>query len=259
MPRFSANLGFLWSDRPLLGRIDAAARAGFRAIELHWPYEVPAADLKARAERHGLSILALNTPVGAQAGDFGLAAVPGREDEFRQGFRQAMDYARAAGIPAVHVMAGVTQSGQEAAARATFLANLKHITPLAEQAGVTLLLEPINRKDRPGYFYDRIDDAAGIITAIGSPALRIMFDCYHVGLTEGDVLARLEAALPLIGHIQIAAVPSRAEPDEGILDYPAVFAAIDRLGYQGWVGVEYRPRGDTDSGLGWMRTLVPSS
>jgi hydroxypyruvate isomerase len=252
MPRFSANLGFLWPDRPLLERVDAAAKAGFKAIELHWPYDVPAADLKARAEHHGLAILALNTPVGTYDGDFGLAAVPGREEEFRQGFGQALDYARAAGIPAIHVMAGIVPPARQAAAGATFLANLREVAPLAEQAGVTLLLEPINRKDRPGYFYDRIDEAARIIEAIGSPALRIMFDCYHVGITEGHVLARLEAVLPLIGHIQIAAVPSRAEPDEGDLDYRAVFAAIDRLGYRGWVGAEYRPRGDTDAGLGWM-------
>jgi 2-dehydrotetronate isomerase len=257
MPRFSANLGFLWSDRPLLERVDAAARAGFRAIELHWPYDVSAAELKARAEHHGLAILALNTPVGVQAGDFGLAAMPGREDEFRRGFRQAMDYAGAVGIPAIHVMAGVVAPGRERLAHATFMENLGAIAPLAEKAGLTLLLEPINRKDRPGYFYDRIDEAARIIDIIASPALKIMFDCYHVGVTEGDVTGRMREFWPKLGHIQIAAVPSRAEPDEGVLDYREVFTVIDQLGYTGWVGAEYKPRSDTDLGLEWLHALSP--
>lgn len=252
MPRFSANLGFLWPELALLDRIDAAARAGFRAIELHWPYDVPAQELREAAARHRLSVLALNTPVGREPGDFGLAAVPGREAEFRKGFEQARIYALQAGIPAIHVMAGVVAPGSAEAARAAILDNLAFAARAAEQDGLMLLLEPINRKDRPGYFYDRIDEATDLIGAIGSPALRIMFDCYHVGITEGDVIARLETALPLVGHIQIAAVPGRAEPDEGTLDYRAVFAAIDRLGYQGWVGAEYKPRGKTEDGLGWM-------
>jgi hydroxypyruvate isomerase len=252
MPRFSANLGFLWPELTLLERIEAAASAGFRAVELHWPYDVPAQELRDVAARHRLAVLALNTPVGSQPGDFGLAAVPGREAEFRTGFEQARIYALQAGIPAIHVMAGVVEPGSAEAARATILDNLAFAARAAEQHGLMLLLEPINRKDRPGYFYDRIDEAAHLIGAIGSPALRIMFDCYHVGIAQGDVIARLETALPLVGHIQIAAVPSRAEPDEGTLDYRAVFAAIDRLGYQGWVGAEYKPRGKTEDGLGWM-------
>lgn len=252
MPRFSANLGFLWPELTLLNRVEAAARAGFKAIELHWPYDVPALELRGAAARHGLSVLALNTPVGNQPGDFGLAAVPRREAEFRKGFEQARIYALQSGIPAIHVMAGVAEPGSAEAARATILDNLAFAARVAEQDGLMLLLEPINRKDRPGYFYDRIDEAAYLIGAIGSPALRIMFDCYHVGITEGEVIAQLETALPLIGHIQVAAVPSRAEPDEGMLDYRAVFAAIDRLDYQGWVGAEYKPRGRTEDGLGWM-------
>jgi hydroxypyruvate isomerase len=252
MPRFSANLGFLWPDLPLLGRIEAAARAGFRAIELHWPYELPADDLKAEAQRFGLKVLALNTPVGSEPGDFGLAALPGRQAEFRAGFAQARDYALQAGIPAIHVMAGVIPSGSSGDAHMTFLENLAFAAREAEQNGLRLLLEPINQKDRPGYFYSRIAEAAALMDEIGSSAVRIMFDCYHVGMTEGDVIQRLEANLPKVGHIQIAAVPSRAEPDEGSLNYAQVFKAIDALGYQGWVGAEYRPRGATDAGLGWM-------
>lgn len=256
MLRFSANLGFLWPELPLLDRIDAAARAGFRAIELHWPYDIPARTLRARAAQHGLAILGLNTPTGSKPGDFGLGAVPGREAEFRGGFGQAIAYATDAGIGAIHVMAGVPPEGQAALARQTFLDNLRAILPAAEKAGVTLLLEPINRKDRPGYFYDRIEDAAGIIAALGSPQVKVMFDCYHVGITEGDVIARLTRHLPIIGHVQIAAVPSRAEPDEGTLDYAQVFDALDHIGYAGWIGAEYKPRAGTDAGLGWMKSRL---
>ncbi len=256
MPRFSANLGFLWPDRPVLERVDAAARAGFRAIELHWPYDIPATILRARAEAQGVAILGINTPVGSETGDFGLGALPGREVEFREAFAMTLRYAEAIGAAAIHVMAGVPPEGQETAARETFLANLRHAAPLAADAGVMLLLEPINRRDKPGYFYDRLADAQTIIDEIGHASLRIMFDCYHVGITEGEVIARLEKHLASIGHIQFASVPNRTEPDEGTLDYRAVFAAIDRLGYAGWVGAEYKPRGPTDDGLGWMRALA---
>lgn len=252
MPRFSANLGFLWTDRPLLERIDAAARAGFRAVELHWPYEVPAKTLRARLVEQGLTLVALNTPVGSRPGDFGLGAVPGREAEFRGGCGQAIAYALDAGAGAIHVMAGLVTAENGAHARLTFLDNLRAILPAAEKAGLTLLLEPINRRDRPGYFYDRIAEAVAIVEALGSPAVKVMFDCYHVGITEGDVSGLLERHFGRIGHVQIAAVPSRAEPDEGTLDYTSVFATLDRLGYAGWVGAEYKPRGDTDAGLGWM-------
>ncbi|MGL5447941.1 MAG: hydroxypyruvate isomerase family protein [Rhabdaerophilum sp.] len=252
MPRFSANLGFLWPDRPLLKRIDSAARAGFKAVELHWPYDVPAREMRDRMARHDLTLLGINTPVGQHAGDFGLGAWPGREGEFLAGFAEALAYATEAGARAIHVMAGVIPSELAPEARATFLGNLRQILPLAKRSGITLLLEPINRRDKPGYFYDRIEEAAAIIRELGSPALKIMFDCYHVGITEGDVIRRMEEFWPLIGHIQIAAVPSRAEPDEGTLDYAQVFAAIDRLHYAGWVGAEYKPRADTDVGLGWL-------
>jgi 2-dehydrotetronate isomerase len=253
MPRFSANLGFLWPEMPLLARVDAAARAGFRGVELHWPYDVPASELRARLEKHGLALIGLNTPAGERAGDFGLAALPGREAEFQAGFEQALAYAIATRCGAIHIMAGVVPAEQAKVARATLIANLQSVLPAAANAGITLLLEPINRKDRPGYFYERIEDAAGIVAEIGHPALRIMFDCYHVGRIGADVLATLRAHWALIGHIQFAAVPSRAEPDEGEIDYPALFVTLDRMGYQGWLGAEYRPRGRTEDGLGYLR------
>ncbi|WP_207481394.1 hydroxypyruvate isomerase family protein [Arenibaculum pallidiluteum] len=256
MIRLSANLGFLWPDRPLLDRIDAAARAGFRAVELHWPYDVPAARVREACARNGLALLGLNTPVGdAAAGEFGLAAVPGRGRDFRDGFARALDYAREAGAGAIHVMAGVVAPGSEAAARDAFVENLAGAAPQAEEAGVVLLLEPINPVDKPDYFYARAEDALPVMDAVGSPALRLMFDCYHAQRTTGDVTPRLARLMDRIGHVQIAAAPSRAEPDEGELDHRAVFAALERLGYAGWVGCEYRPRADTDAGLSWIGRL----
>ena len=254
MPRFSANLGFLWPDRPLLERIDAAAAAGFKAIELHWPYATPAADVRARCEKHGLVLLGINTPIGdGDKGDFGLGAQAGREEEFRETFLQTVAYAREAGASSVHVMAGVVAEDRKAEARKVFVENLRFAT--ANAVGLTLLLEPINQRDKPGYFYSSIDEAADIIAEVGAPNLKIMFDVYHVGVSEGDVTKRLERHLADIGHVQIAAVPSRAEPDEGEIAYASIFATLDRIGWGGWTGCEYRPRGDTDAGLAWMRTL----
>jgi hydroxypyruvate isomerase len=255
MVRFSANLGFLWPGRPLLGQIDAAASAGFRAIEVHWPYDVPALDVKAACARHGLAMLGLNTVRGNRPGDNGLAAVPGREADFAAALDQSLAYCRAAGFTAIHVMAGVVPAGQASAATTLFE---RHIALAADKAaadGLTILLEPLNPRDAPGYFYASIERADAIITAVGRPNVKIMFDCYHVAVMQGDVLKRLERFMPRIGHVQIAAVPSRAEPDEGEIAYPAIFAALDALGYRGWVGCEYKPRGDTDAGLAWVKKL----
>jgi hydroxypyruvate isomerase len=253
MPRFSANLGFLWPDRPLLERIDAAAAAGFKAIELHWPYATPAAEVKARYDRYGLLLLGINTPVGnAEKGDFGLGAQEGREKEFRTTFLQSVDYARAAGASAIHVMAGLA-SPDRARAREIFIDNLRFAAKQAPD--LTLLLEPINQRDKPGYFYSTIGEAAEIISKVEASNLKIMFDVYHVGVSEGDVTMRLERHLADIGHVQIAAVPSRAEPDEGEIAYGSIFPTLDRIGYAGWTGCEYRPRGDTDEGLAWIGKL----
>jgi hydroxypyruvate isomerase len=254
MPRFSANLGFLWPDRPLLDRIDAAAAAGFKAIELHWPYATPADAVRQRCADRGIVLLGINTPVGnAEKGDFGLGAQAGREAEFSDGFRQSAEYARSAGASYVHVMAGVVAPEHKARAKGVFIENLAFAAKAAPD--LTLLLEPINQRDKPGYFYSTLGEAADIIGEVGAPNLKIMFDVYHVGVSEGDVLTRLERHLPQIGHVQIAAVPSRAEPDEGEIAYGAVFAALDRLGYAGWTGCEYRPRAGTDEGLAWVKAL----
>lgn len=246
MPKFSANLGFLWPDRPVLDRIAAAADAGFKAVEFHWPFDVPAEALGDACRRRGLVLLGLNTSPGdLSKGDFGLGAVEGREADFEKALDQAVGYARVAGLSSLHVMAGVP-AGPRERARAVFVDNLRKAVRKAPD--LTLLLEPINQRDKPGYFYSTIEEAASLIEEIGAPNLRIMFDVYHVGVSQGDVLKRLERFLPMIGHIQIAAVPSRAEPDEGEIAYGAVLAEIDRLGYAGWVGCEYKPRAGTDEG-----------
>jgi 2-dehydrotetronate isomerase len=254
--RFSANLGFLWAERPLLARIGAAARAGFRAVEMHWPYDVPANDVAATIQQHSLTLLGINTaPGNFAAGERGLGALPGRESDFRATLDQAVEYCRRSGARAIHVMAGnVAESGRRDA-RAVFAANLRTAAAKAAPHGLTLLLEPLNRADNPGYFYSTLEEATSLLEELSLPSLKLQFDIYHVARSEGDVLRKLERYLPLIGNVQIAAVPSRAEPDEGEISYRAVLESLDALGYSGWVGCEYRPRGDTDAGLCWMRTI----
>jgi hydroxypyruvate isomerase len=256
MLRFSANLGFLWPDLPLIARIEAAARAGFKAVELHWPYDVPPEDVEQSCTRLGLCLLGINTPVGDVAkGDFGLAAVPGREAEFQAAFDVAVDYARASGASAIHAMAGVVPAGERETARQVFRHNIGRAADKAARHGISVLLEAINPRDKPGYFYSTLGEVADLMNQIARPNLRMMFDVYHVAISEGDILIKLERHLPNIGHVQIAAVPSRAEPDEGEIAYSAIFEALERLGYAGWVGCEYKPRGDTLEGLRWIRAL----
>ena len=242
---FSANLGFLWADRPLPDAIRAAHAAGFAAVECHWPYETPAAETLAALRETGLVMLGLNTRRG-NAGENGLSALPGREAEARAAIDEALAYARATGTQAVHVMAG-NSSGPRA--RATFVANLAYACAQAE--GVTILIEPLNPYNAPGYYLNSTSLAADILSEVGASNLRLMFDCYHVQIIEGDVCRRLEGLLPLIGHIQIAAVPDRGAPDHGELDYGYVLARIAALGWSAPIGAEYLP-GPGAPDMGWM-------
>jgi 2-dehydrotetronate isomerase len=256
MVKFSANLGFLWPDMPLLKRIDAAGHAGFKAVELHWPYDVPPETVRQACERHGMRLLGINTPPGDVAkGDFGLAAVSGREAEFQAAFDVAVDYARASGASAIHAMAGVVPAGERDQAGLVFMHNIGEAADKAARHGISVLLEAINPRDKPGYFYSTVGEVADLMSKIDRPNLRMMFDVYHVGVAEGDILTKLELHMARIGHVQIAAVPSRAEPDEGEVAYGAIFEALDRLGFAGWVGCEYKPRGNTDEGLRWTKAL----
>lgn len=253
MVAFSANLGFLWAELALPDAIAAAARAGFGAVECHWPYDVDPGDVKAALAQHGLGMVCLNTKRGDhRAGEFGLSALVGRKADARAAIDQAIDYAAAVGARAVHVMAGIADGDQ---ARAVFMDNLRYGLRRAAPHGITLLIEPINRGDVPGYFLCSADQGAAIIREIASPYLRLMFDCYHLETIHGDVTGLLDRLIAIIGHIQIAAVPGRGEPDGGALNYRPLLKLIDDLGYGGFVGAEYRPRAGTDAGLGWMKIL----
>lgn len=248
--KFSANLGFLWADLPLCDAIHAAHSAGFDAVELHWPYDTPAADVLAALRDTGLPCLGLNTRKGdVTAGENGLSALPGRGAEARAAIEEALAYAQAINAKAVHVMAGFAQGAE---AHATFVANLHYASERAAKTGATILIEPLNRHDAPGYFLTTTDQAREIIAEVAAPNLRLMFDCYHVGRTEGDVTTRLADLQPMIGHIQIASVPDRGAPDHGELHYPSVFNAISALGWDVPLGAEYKPDGDTGTTLNWL-------
>lgn len=251
MPRFAANIAYLYSERPLTERPAAAAAGGFAGVEGQFPYATPAAALRTEIDRHGLTMLGINTERGG-AGQFGLAALPNRERDFDALFAQALDYIIAVGGRAIHVLAGFAPVNERPAAERTYIANLSRAADLAAGTGITLLIEPINNRDRPHYFLNRVEHAADIIAKTGRSNIRIQFDFYHAQIMGGDLLRRFEAHLPLIGHVQIAAVPSRHEPDEGEVNYPAIFRALDTLGYAGWVAAEYHPRGPTEDGLGWL-------
>jgi hydroxypyruvate isomerase len=250
MPRFSANLGYLFAERPLLERFGAAAAAGFKVVELQFPYEQAAQAVRRELERHGLGILGINTPVGPDAGS-GLAGVPGREHDFDALFSQALDYAATIGATSIHCMAGVVLPELQAEGEKVFVANLARAADRAREKGIVILIEPINRRDRPNYLLQRPEQAAAILARVGRPNVRMQFDFYHVQIEGGDLVTRFARHLPLVGHVQIAAVPSRAEPDEGEVNYPAIFDMLDRTGYGGFVGCEYKPRGRTEDGLGW--------
>jgi hydroxypyruvate isomerase len=252
MPRLAANLGLLFTERPLLQRFEAAAKAGFKAVEAQFPYAESPAAVRGELERLGLVMLGINTALG-RPGESGLAAVPGREQEFTAQFKQSLDYAVAVGGNAIHCMAGIVPPEQRPAAERTLIANLKEASDLAAPHDITLLIEPINPRDRPDYFLTRAEQGADIIARLERPNVKLQFDFYHQQIVGGDLIRRFERHLPCIGHVQIAAVPSRAEPDEGEINYPAVLAAVDKLGYRGWVAAEYKPRGLTEDGLGWAR------
>ena len=264
MPRFAANLTMMYGEYPFPDRFAAAAKDGFKAVEFLFPYEYPANDLATWLHEHGLIQVLLNAPPGNFAvGERGLASLPGREAEFRAGIRTALEYAQTLACPRVHVMAGVEATGVERAAmRGTFKANLAWAAELAAPAGIELAIEPINARDMPGYFLNRQDEAHALVDEIGNSALKVQMDLYHCQIVEGDVSMKLRKYLSgsgknHVGHIQIASVPDRHEPDRGELNYDYLFDLIDELGYDGWIGCEYRPRAGTSDGLAWLRKRSP--
>ena len=250
MIRFSANLGFLWADLPLPDAIRAAKAANFHAVECHWPYDVPASEVKQAIDETGLEMLGLNTRRGdVEGGDNGLSAIPGREAEAQAAIDEAISYATAIGARNVHVMAGFDQSF---AGGHTFIDNLEYACKQGAKHNLSILIEPLNRHDAPGYFLRTTRQAADLIDDVGEPNLKLMFDCYHVGRTEGDVISRLKDMLPIIGHIQFASVPDRGAPDHGEIDYRAIFAEIEAVGWAQPLGAEYKPPGNTNDTLDWM-------
>jgi 2-dehydrotetronate isomerase len=248
MPRFAANLSMMFTERPFIERFDAAAAAGFEAVEYLFPYEHDAQLLRDALDAAELHQALFNAPPGDWTqGERGLAAIPGRGVAFRELFEQAVRYADVIGPDRIHVMAGITTGTW---ARATYIDNLRWAADRVPDR--TLVIEPINTRDIPGYFLNRSDEAVRILEAVGAPNLKLQFDLYHAQIMEGDLTRKLEKLIGYIGHIQIAGVPDRHEPDAGELNVWHLFDVLDRLGYDGWVGCEYRPAGRTEDGLGWF-------
>ena len=257
MPRFAANLSMMFNEHPFLDRFDAAAKAGFAGVEFLFPYEYPAADLKQRLAANGLTQVLFNMFPGDWAkGERGMAALPGRQAAFRDSVKQALDYATTLSCKLVHCMAGIVPAEvPPVTAAATYAANLAWAGEQAKAAGVKLAIEPINHRDMPGYHLNTEAQGAAIVDAIGFDKIGLQFDVYHCQTTEGDVTKRMEKHLPVIVHMQIADVPARNEPGTGEIGWPFVFKRMDELGYAGWVGLEYRPAGDTVAGLVWRKNF----
>ena len=259
MPNFAANLSFLYTEHPMLERFAAAAEDGFRGVEMLFPYALPATTLAAQARAQGLQVVLCNVPPGDWTlGQRGFAAVPGSEALFRDSLLQALDYAVTLQCPALHVLAGLLPAGADRSrAAATYRDNLAWAVEQARPAGVTLMIEPINPRDIPGYFLNHQAEAhavcAQVCAATGLDNLKVQMDLYHCQIVEGDLARRIEAHVAGIGHMQIAGVPERHEPDSGEVNYPFLFKLLDQLGYAGWIGCEYRPRNGTRAGLGWVR------
>lgn len=256
MPKFAANLTMMFTEVPFPERFAAAARAGFQAVEFLFPYEYTPQEVAGWLKENRLENALFNLPPGDwAAGERGLASLPGREEEFRAGVARGLEYALAMGTPKLHAMAGLLPAGADRAAhRETYIANLRHAARELARHGRTLLIEPINQRDMPGYFLSLQAEAHAIREAVGEPNLLVQMDLYHAQIMEGDLAVKLKRHFAGIGHIQIAGVPARHEPDEGELNYPYLFRLMDELGYEGWVGCEYRPRGKTEDGLGWLKT-----
>ena len=261
MPKFAANLTLMYNEYDFLDRFAAAARDGFKGVELLFPYNFAAGEIKARLNDNGLTQALFNCPPGNwAAGERGIASLPGREDEFKRGIEQALDYACVLGNTCLHVMAGLIQPGQDRVRhRTAYLENLAYAAQQAVTHGITILIEPINVRDMPGYFLNRQDDAHTICREIGLPNLKVQFDLYHCQIVEGDVAMKMRRDIAGIGHMQIAGVPERHEPDIGELNYPYLFQLMDELGYEAWVGCEYRPKAGTSEGLQWLKSWLAKS
>jgi hydroxypyruvate isomerase len=255
MPNFAANLNFLFQELPFLERFGAAAAAGFRGVECLLPYEAPADAIAAELARHKLTLALINLPPGdPAAGERGFGALPGREADFMAGVEQALGYAGATGCTRIHVLSGIWPADRPKAEGARVLAaNLRRAADLVAPHGITLLIEPINPRDIPGYFLNTSTEALAILDAVGRDDVKLQLDLYHCQIMEGDLATHLRRLHGRYAHLQIAGVPERHEPDRGEIHYPYLLELIDALGYDGWIGCEYRPAAGTLAGLGWAR------
>jgi hydroxypyruvate isomerase len=261
MIRFATNLTMMFTERPLAERFEAARAAGFAAVECQQPYELPAREIARILKATGQPMLLINTPPGnAAAGERGLACLVGREADFEAAFAKTMEYVRALDVKYVHVMAGVpAPTTDPSISDQVFLRNLKGALRHAAGSGVTLLVEPLNHRDFPGYHLTKFAHARRLIDAIGDERLRLQFDIYNRQISEGDLERALREYIDIAPHIQIAGNPGRHEPDVGEINYAHLFRIIDELGYEGWIGCEYKPVGDTVAGLGWRERLAPQA
>jgi hydroxypyruvate isomerase len=254
MPKFAANLTMLFNEVPFLDRFALAAQAGFKAVEFMFPYGFSAADIHGRLKEHRLQLVLHNLPAGDwDAGERGIACIPGREAEFRTGVGQAIEYARVLGVPQLNCLVGKTPAGVNAATvHATLIANLRYAATQLAGAGLKLLVEPVNSYDIPGFHLTRSAQTIAVLDEVGAPNAYLQYDIYHMQRMEGELAATMERLLPRIAHIQLADNPGRHEPGSGEIHYPFLFAHLDRIGYSGWIGCEYKPATSTAAGLGWM-------
>jgi 2-dehydrotetronate isomerase len=255
VPKFAANLSFIFQEVGFLDRFAAAAACGFKAVEYLAPYDHPPDVIAGQLNRHGLVQALFNMPPGDwAAGERGIGALPGRETEFRDAVETALVYAKATECRLLHAMAGVLPAGRDpAAAERVYLANLRHAAERLAGEGIVVVIEPINTRDIPGYFLSTTTQAMSIIERVGLPNLKLQLDLYHVQIMEGDLAHRIRALAGQYPHVQIAGNPGRHEPDIGEINYPFLFDLLDEIGYSGWIGCEYRPKGETKAGLGWAK------
>jgi hydroxypyruvate isomerase len=261
MPKFAANLSMLFTELPFLDRFEAAASAGFTGVEFLFPYDYEAEDIAARLKANGLTLALFNLPAGNwDAGERGITIYPNTVAEFRGGVARAVRYAKALGCTQLHCLAGTAPVGAEhRAMRKTYIDNLGFAAQALADEGMTLLIEPINTRDVRGYFLDTTAKAADIIESVGAENLRLQYDCYHMQIMEGDLTPTIDKYLSLIAHVQIADTPGRHEPGTGEINFPFVLDHLDRVGYRGWVGCEYRPRTSTYDSLAWFRKIQPEN
>ncbi len=257
MPKFAANLSMMFNEHDFPQRFAAAAKSGFEAVEFLFPYDYSPAEVSAWLKDNQLKNILFNLPPGDwAAGERGIAALPGREAEFRDGVAKAIEYALALGTPQLHMMAGLVPAGSNLALhRATYLQNLKYAAQELAKHGLGLLLEPINTRDMPGYFLNTQAQAHELRIESGEPNVKVQMDFYHAQIMEGDLAETFRKYFDHIGHTQIASVPKRNEPDDGEVNYPFLYQLLDEMGYTGWVGCEYRPKGKTEDGLTWFKAL----